>query len=849
MSAINTQTSVSTDRRSFFAWVLFCIIAGGVFLAYTLTSLAAGRGEYVLPLDDVYIHFQYAHQLASGQPYRYNPGLPPTSGATSLLYPFVLAIGDLLGFRELNLGVWALGVGGCALLGSLWLIYQIGRRAAPHWLAVVIAVAFGITGAFGWHYMSGMETGLAALAVLLTLYGMITGCLRITTTGATLLALIRPELGALAVLTVAALILPSILNRLRPRSAPDSGAVLPRWWQPALLLPLLALTVQPLVNWAITGSAVASGSRAKSILNSVPFYPDAVAERIFDQFARMWREFATGSSPREGVYVPLVIVVLAGIGLLVMLARRGDRRTGLLVLAWLGALTLAVSTLDTAFWHFKRYQIPALALFFPLAAWGAGWLWIQMQSAPGKIIVSLSAPILSILILVSAAETSAQFVRYYAVNSNSVYSQPLQMARWLRYNTPADATVAVHDTGLLRYISQRTSIDMVGLTTPDAADYWRNGPGAVGEYLLRTRPDYIASYGTGHGFGLGFLVDTSLYGRLLAGFPVVLDDRVNVALAADYQGIYQPDWAAPDRQSRVMQPSSLYYTGTPAAALNVADIEAEQGAVYAWRNEGQTGGFPSDIYEIDYADCAVSPCRVTDGGRRINREEAFTFHLPPAMGGQPMVLITRVHPVNPGTFDVYVNDSLVATRWLPMLPGAWLEIPTLIPTELAVTPLHIRIVPQTGDGHYLPYFHWLYTADYPIEMPADEPFATFQEGALRLYHPVLTRDSGRLRIDLTWGSSGQVRGDYKLFVHILPLDSDQPVAQYDNRPLNGSLPPGNWLPGVIPDSFVVDLTTIPAGQYRVMMGFYDPITFERLQPTDGDEAGRLFLGEVEIGHG
>jgi hypothetical protein len=85
MSAINTQTSVSTDRRSFFAWVLFCIIAGGVFLAYTLTSLAAGRGEYVLPLDDVYIHFQYAHQLASGQPYRYNPGLPPTSGATSLL--------------------------------------------------------------------------------------------------------------------------------------------------------------------------------------------------------------------------------------------------------------------------------------------------------------------------------------------------------------------------------------------------------------------------------------------------------------------------------------------------------------------------------------------------------------------------------------------------------------------------------------------------------------------------------------------------------------------------------------------------------------------------------------------
>ena len=64
---------------------MFCALAGLIFLAYACASLIAGRGEFVMPLDDVYIHFQYAKQIALGQPYIYNPGLQPTSGATSFI--------------------------------------------------------------------------------------------------------------------------------------------------------------------------------------------------------------------------------------------------------------------------------------------------------------------------------------------------------------------------------------------------------------------------------------------------------------------------------------------------------------------------------------------------------------------------------------------------------------------------------------------------------------------------------------------------------------------------------------------------------------------------------------------
>ena len=157
----NTHDLSVHPRRSLFVWGLFCAVAGMIFLAYALTSLANGRGEFVMPLDDTYIHFQYARQIAAGQFYVYNPGLPPTSGATSFLYPYVLAFGVLLGFQGLNLGLWAMGVGALALTGSIWLVYLLVRMIGEvEWLAVGIALAFGIVaGVMAFHEWYGNRVG------------------------------------------------------------------------------------------------------------------------------------------------------------------------------------------------------------------------------------------------------------------------------------------------------------------------------------------------------------------------------------------------------------------------------------------------------------------------------------------------------------------------------------------------------------------------------------------------------------------------------------------------------------------------------------------------------------------
>lgn len=868
-----------SQGRPLIVWGFCCALAGAVFLAYAFAGLAAGRGEPIMPLDDVYIHFQYAKQLAAGQPYVYNPGLPPSSGATSFLYPFILAAGYLLGFQGLSLGLWAIGIGALALAGSAWLVYRLARAGgAPERLAVALIPIFTLNGAVSWHFMSGMETGLVVLFSLWTVYALTLVLspsgrgerqhLRLLVVTATLLALIRPEGAILTLLAVGAAMLqwrltpPSVHREGRQRRVITARYVMS-------LLPLLSIGVQPVANLIFTGSAVASGNAAKSVFGIVPFEWSEVVRRIIENFARMWGEFFTGISLREGMYILPGTLLLAVVGLVWLVRARHASPlrsrvfVALIIFGWLVVGTLAVSTLDTAFWHFKRYQMPFMALLFPLAGWG-----IKVISHQSPVVgqnqmrvFQIVAGVLSVVLLASSLWTWPTFLHHYALNVSYVYLQPLQIARWLQANTLPDAVVAVHDTGLLRYVGGRTTIDMVGLTTPGAADYWRSGPGAVAEFLMNTRPDYIAAYGPGHGFGLSMIADTGIYGAPLAEFPVTLDDRYNVALAAAYQGIYRPEWESSSFQNtdKSLQPSAFILYGLnelPSSSVNVADLKDETRTNYRWRSSEPLAGFPTEVHELGYVSCIIDNCVQVDGVRRINGEETFDLYTGYSDSGRAwdITLVTRLLPASAGTLDIYANGKFVGTRWIPAIPGRWLEVATLIPQDIAwenrftSNTVNIRIVPHVAGGFYMPAYHWIYGAS-EIEAKPKTQIATYQSGAIVLASASVDYRPGaeRMGVNFAWYTDGSARGDYIAFVHLYEDVNQPPAAQTDIRPGGGALPPGNWLPGVLRDIIWVDMKDVPPGKYQVAVGFYDPVTFERLPPDDGgDEHGRLFIGEAEI---
>jgi hypothetical protein len=828
-------------RRSLLIWLLCCALAGWTFLIYASASLLAGRGQFIMPLDDVYIHFQYARQLAAGQPYIYNPGQPPTSGATSFLYPYLLASGYALGFQGLALGAWAMGIGAVVFALTIRLIYGIALQwEASHHVALLVTLSFALTGAVQWHFMSGMETGLVILALCLTLYWMGSQCGWVLSS-LVLLALLRPEGGLLA--GIAAIVLALQAQGVARRIVP-------------IVLVGAAVGVQPFLNWLLTGSAVASGNAAKSVLGMIPFEAALALQRIIEQFLRIWAEIISGISPREGMYLIPLLTMMALVGWGWLLMRRQARWTGLVIVLWLLAGTAAIATLDTAFWHFKRYQMPFMVVLFPLAACGLQLIAAQVvrhiKRRPEFLgIVYLAAVLVGVTGFALVLNTSWQFLQHFVLNASYVYTQPYQMAQWLITHTSPDSRVAVHDTGLLRYSGGRTTLDMVGLTTPGAADYWRNGPGAVAELLMREHPDYIAAYGAGHGVGLSYLVATRLYDQPLATFPVQLDDRFNVALAADEQGIYQPDWIAINspQADQAIQPYGDQNWGELLASVNVADLASEGVVNYIWRNQERLSGFPTEVFDLDYLVCTQPDCRVIDGGRRITGEEQFTLEVPAVFPGERNVLVTRLLPMGVGTLAIYANDHLIGNRVIPDAPGRWIEVPTLIPDSVSGG-VQIRVVPQVPGGVYAPYHHWLYRQQADVQQILPNPLivADFLDASIRLAIDRIeyTAETRQYAVEFAWENDGLAQGDYRLFVHVYRATDQPPLIQVDQYPGGGALPPGNWLPGVIRDRIALDFTNLPSGRYSVAVGLYNPSTGERLLTQAAGDSGRIFFSEVVI---
>jgi hypothetical protein len=51
---------------------------------------------------------------------------------------------------------------------------------------------------------------------------------------------------------------------------------------------------------------------------------------------------------------------------------------------------------------------------------------------------------------------------------------------------------------------------------------------------------------------------------------------------------------------------------------------------------------------------------------------------------------------------------------------------------------------------------------------------------------------------------------------------------------------------VLHDQIVVDLGGAKPGRCRVVMGLYNPYTFDRLEPSGGDDQRRLTIGEITL---
>lgn len=119
------------------------------------------RDMWPVPLDDAYIYAQYARNFAHGELFAWSPGEGYTRGATSPLYPLLLAPGWLIGFRDHWIMLWAALLNMAGFIIAALAVHDVLSSRTSKGFAFFGVGIFITCGPALWNVASGMEAGLA----------------------------------------------------------------------------------------------------------------------------------------------------------------------------------------------------------------------------------------------------------------------------------------------------------------------------------------------------------------------------------------------------------------------------------------------------------------------------------------------------------------------------------------------------------------------------------------------------------------------------------------------------------------------------------------------------------------
>jgi len=104
---------------------------------------------------------------------------------------------------------------------------------------------------------------------------------------------------------------------------------------------------------------------------------------------------------------------------------------------------------------------------------------------------------------------------------------------------------------------------------------------------------------------------------------------------------------------------------------------------------------------------------------------------------------------------------------------------------------------------------------------------------------------GTLPVTLYWKANGATDMSYKVFLHLTNAEN-RPLSQQDDFPMGGLAPTSAWRPGeVITDLHkLIIKSDVPAGEYRLLVGLYEPETGLRLKTPQGEDS--VLLEKVTV---
>jgi len=691
----------SLDPRLFVLWCTIC--TGFVASLFISAMLDQTGGEWSAPLDDVFIHFDYARSTARGRPFEWCAGNGYSSGNTSVTYPFVLALGWGIGFRDLHLMAWAVGVACVSIIVFFIAASRYTRPLGP-WAKYIIPPAVLSLGALDWSLVSGMEVAFhlgvwGCLSLLYDRFERLTGdpvrALRaalLMGLASCALVLTRPEsVVCVAVFAVAVVVSGWRLGWFRAlRFGVATG-----------LPPAVAMALMAYVNRMFTGEWSQAGALAKVALynpymNGTDKWEDwlshfewvlsRVVHHHFAEQAPRGYAFSGIDKVPYGYLVPAMALVPLFVGKV--------RPRAAILWANAAAWSVVVSLNGQVRWQNERYIMSAVAWLLLLAALGVATLVSHFgETLRGRIAWGARLAVAGLAVLLYWDHQRPKFndqVWFFARASRNIRDQQWRAGKALRALDPPPRRILVGDAGAVIYGSDRPGLDIIGLGGYHDYPFARAtkyGLGSTLELIERMevdqRPDYMAIYP-------GWWGDLPIvFGRYVAEVPVV----GNVICGGSSKVIYRADWTALDGRSF---PRSMADREVLVDEVDVADLMSERPHQYehprphmgfvVWRVLPDPGYKKRDLF---------------DAGRIIpaTQRESFQLKLPVA-GGR---LIARTIATRASSVRVSVDGQLIGELDV-MASDTWSEPSVVLPGGL---PAHGRVELQAEGADWVNFHVWV----------------------------------------------------------------------------------------------------------------------------------------------
>ncbi len=447
---------ILSSRRELAAAALIITLGVARVCQVLWFSLKANAGPG-FPLDDPWIHIQFARNLREFGAFSYFRGEMVTAGSTSPLYTILLSIGFFFTSNEMLLS-YVLGITFFAASGVFFALLL--RRLVPDRPVFALAglLVFLLEPRMEWAALSGMETTLFIAGVLASLYFFAARAWRILPVSLGVLLWIRPEGLVLTAILAAGGVYGAFLRRPLHAGGASHAGLRALWLQSRLSIGLLLVidAAYFIMNYALSGSAFPNTYAAK-----IKYYSAGSSDFPANVYA-----FLTGGHM-------IVIALFAAIGSLLAVRDlvRGRRVESFLLVSWIVLMFLAYWRNLPYLYQEGRYMMPVIPPFLILGLMGASSAGEFLQRRfLARTDVRRYSPVAAALVMVPIAQFfaagDAMAVRY-AEACRYISERQVKTAHWLHDNLPEGAVVATHDIGAIGFYSGRRVIDMVGLVSPE----------------------------------------------------------------------------------------------------------------------------------------------------------------------------------------------------------------------------------------------------------------------------------------------------------------------------------------------------------------------------------------------